>query len=339
LIEVRDLRALDAEKILTFKTQMKLPLLKKIFASLVSTGLGLVFIYSGYTKLLPVIETFEFTFVDIGVANWYTAPLIARLLIGLEFFLGLLLIINYNLKKFTLPFTIGLLLFFIIYLLIQIATTGNNGNCGCFGEHHKMTPLQAIIKNLIMIAGALVVYFWFAGWKIKYNKLFLSFFLVSTLSVPFLLNPVDYSYTSNNLDEKVNYPLELDLLYKPEDSSKVEVPKVELRTGKHVLAFLSLSCPHCRIAAKKFRLIKKNNPGLSVYFVLNGDKAKYPGFIEDTKADNIPYSYCHGKTFIQLASAQLPRIYYIDNSIVVKKVDYYELNQYAIEAWIKTGKP
>jgi hypothetical protein len=37
--------------------------------------------------------------------------------------------------------------------------------------------------------------------------------------------------------------------------------------------------------------------------------------------------------------AELPRIYFLDNGILVKKVDYFELNQYNIEEWIKTGKP
>ncbi|MBI2721183.1 MAG: hypothetical protein HYX39_03300 [Bacteroidetes bacterium] len=316
---------------------MNSTLLKKIIAILLSMGLGLVFLYSANTKLYPVIETFEFTFVDIGIANWYSAPVIARLLIGLEIFLGILLIINYHLKKFTLPFTIALLVFFIIYLSTQIAINGNNGNCGCFGEYLKMTPLQAIIKNVIMVLVALIVYCFYNGWKVKYNALLISFTAVTALSLPFVFNPIDYSYTSNNMDEKVNYPLELNLLYEPEDTSKVEVPKIELRTGKHVISFLSLTCPHCRIAAKKFRLIKKNNTELSIYFILNGDKEKLKEFLEDTKADNIPYSFCLGKSFIQLASAQLPRIYYLDNGIVVKKVDYFELNQYKIEEWIKTA--
>lgn len=311
--------------------------LKIIFASIISIGLGLIFLYSGYTKLYPVIETFEFTFVDIGIGNWYTAPVIARALIGLEFFIGALLIINYNLKKFTLPFTVGLLLFFIIYLAIQIGISGNKGNCGCFGEHLKMTPLEAIIKNVVMIAGAVLVYFLWDGWKLKFNKLFLLLFALPPFLIPFIINPIDYSYSSNNLQEKVGYKLDLELLYQPEDTVKVKVPNYELRKGKHVLAFLSLSCPHCRIAAKKFRLIKKNNPQLSIYFVLNGDKEKYQPFIDDTKADNIPYSYCNGKTFVQLASTSLPQIYYIDNSIVVKKVDYYELNQYKIEDWVNKG--
>lgn len=313
-------------------------LLKKIIAIIISICLGLVFIYSGYTKLLPVIETFEFTFVDIGIANWYAAPIIARLLIGLEFFIGLLLIMNYNLKKFTLPFTIGLLFFFIVYLIVQISISGNTGNCGCFGEHHKMTPLQAIIKNIIMIAGALLVFFLHEGWKIKFNKLFLSFIGTTIMLVPFIINPVDYAYTSNNLDEEVNYPLELNLLFEPEDTIKVEIPKTDLRTGKHVIAFMSLSCPHCRIAAKKFRLIKKNDPKLPIYFILNGERSKYKEFIDDTHADNIPSSFCLGKTFINLAGTNLPRIYYLDNGILVKKVDYYELNQYNIQEWIKTGK-
>jgi thiol-disulfide isomerase/thioredoxin len=312
---------------------MKLVL--KICLAILSAALGLVFIYSGYTKLDPVIETFEFTFVDIGIGNWYTAPVIARLLIGLEFMIGFLLIINYNLKKFTLPLTIGLLGFFCIYLVLQIVFSGNNGNCGCFGEHLKMTPLQAIIKNVVMIVAALPIYFYWNGWSIKFNKLFISFFGLTAVLVPFIVNPVDYSYTSNNLDEAVNYPLELDLLFKPEDTSKVEIPIKDIRKGKYVLAFLSLKCPHCRIAAKKFHLIQKNNPEIPLYFVLNGDKKDLKAFYDDTKTNDIPATFALGKSFVNLSGTNLPKIYYIDNSIVIKKVDYYELNQYQIEDWLK----
>jgi uncharacterized membrane protein YphA (DoxX/SURF4 family) len=311
-------------------------LIRLLTAIAISVGLGLIFLYSGYTKLFPIIETFEFTFVDIGFANWYTAPIMARLLIGFEFFVGILLIMNYRLKKFTLPLAGSLLFFFTIYLLIQIMVSGNEGNCGCFGEHLRMTPLQAILKNLIMLGAVTALYFLYEGWSFALNGLFLSITGVTASLVPFIVNPVDYNYTSNNLDEKINYPLELRGLYQPEDTSQVEIPKVDLRQGKHVVAFLSLTCPHCRIAAKKFRLIKKNNPTLPIYFILNGNKSNLKPFMDDTKATNIPYSFCLGKTFIQLASAQLPRIYYLDNAIVVKKVDYFELNQYDIEKWIES---
>lgn len=309
-------------------------IVKRIVAILLSVVLGLIFLYSGYSKLQPVIETFEFTFVDIGIANWYTAPVIARLLIGLELFLGVLLVACYHLRRFTLPVTIGLLSFFVIYLAVQIAISGNSGNCGCFGERLRMTPLQGIIKNLIMIGMALIVFVLYNGWKVRLNRLVLALVGTTAVIVPFVINPIDYAYTSNNLDEKVNYPLELNLLYQPEDTAKVQVPTIDLRKGKHVVAFISLTCHHCRIAAKKFRLIKKNNPNLSIYFVMNGDRSVYPTFIKDTKADNIPATYCLGKPFVQLATTHLPRIYYLDNGVVVKKVDYFELNQYDLEQWM-----
>lgn len=309
-------------------------IVKRIVAILLSVVLGLIFLYSGYSKLQPVIETFEFTFVDIGVANWYTAPVIARLLIGLELFLGVLLVACYHLRRFTLPVTIGLLSFFVIYLAVQIAISGNSGNCGCFGERLRMTPLQGIIKNLIMIGMALIVFVLYNGWKVRLNRLVLALVGTTAVIVPFVINPIDYAYTSNNLDEKVNYPLELNLLYQPEDTAKVQVPTIDLRKGKHVVAFISLTCHHCRIAAKKFRLIKKNNPNLSIYFVMNGDRSVYPTFINDTKADNIPATYCLGKPFVQLATTHLPRIYYLENGMVVKKVDYFELNQYDLEQWM-----
>lgn len=310
----------------------------KIILVLVSMALGLVFLYSAYAKLFPVIEPFEFSFVETGMGNWYLAPIEARLLIGLEAFLGLMLIINYRLKQFTIPFTAAVLLFFIMYLIIQIAVSGNQGNCGCFGEHLRMTPLQAIVKNLFMLLLGTLIYFFHGGWSLKRNKLFLLGAAAVCLIFPFVLNPVDYTYSSNNLQEKVNYPLELDLLYHPEDTTKVEVPALELRTGKQVVAFLSLSCPHCRIAAKKFRLIKRNNPQIPIYFVLNGSREKYAEFLAETKANNIPSSFCLGRSFVQLASAQLPRIYFLDNGLVVKKVDYLELNQYDLEEWL-FGKP
>ncbi len=42
---------------------IKMMILKLIIAITLSIIVGSIFIYSGYTKLYPVIETFEFTFV------------------------------------------------------------------------------------------------------------------------------------------------------------------------------------------------------------------------------------------------------------------------------------
>ena len=81
-------------------------LIIKILFFLLSSAMGLLFIYSGWAKLEP-IEPFEFTFVDLGVSGWRTAPFVARFMIGLEFFIGFLLIFGIFIKRFTINLTVG----------------------------------------------------------------------------------------------------------------------------------------------------------------------------------------------------------------------------------------
>ena len=144
-------------------------MLKTILLATICILMGSVFIYSGYTKLYP-IEPFEYTFVDIGVVNWQLAPFVARLLIGLEFLIGLLLIFHINLKSFTYKIGIGVLVIFCIYLVLLMLLSGNKGNCGCFGTHIIMTPLQALIKNFIMLALFILLYKFHQGFELKNKK-------------------------------------------------------------------------------------------------------------------------------------------------------------------------
>src|SRR4051812_40927928 len=104
----------------------------KIFFFILCSALGLVFLYSGYTKLEP-IEPFEFTFLDLGIASWRMAPFVARFMIGLEFFIGFLLIFSLY-SKFTLKLTMASLVMFSLYLVFIIIKEGDKGNCGCFGN-------------------------------------------------------------------------------------------------------------------------------------------------------------------------------------------------------------
>jgi len=132
--------------------------MKKILSILLSISIGLLFIFSAITKLIPM-EPFEYQFVDIGVASWKTAPYIARIFIGIEFFIGFLLILNIALKKFTLKVSIAFLVFLTGYLIYKIIIDGNAGSCGCFGEALPMSPLEGIIKNVILIVCCIVCYF------------------------------------------------------------------------------------------------------------------------------------------------------------------------------------
>lgn len=314
---------------------------KKIIFVLLTILLGAVFIISGFTKggfpflhrYTSPIEPFEFTFVDLGLSSWKLAPFIARLMIGFEFFIGLLLIFNIKLKKISYKLGIIILGIFSVYLVLLMMFSGNEGNCGCFGTVFSMTPFWALVKNLIMLAVFILLYKYHEGWNNKFATVLFWISFVSSIALPFIWNPVELDYSEAYLNKpESNFKLELDSVY---NNARVNIPPKTLSQGKHVIAFISLTCPHCRIASKKMRLIHEKNPNISFYFVLNGEEEKLKPFFKDTKADSIPWCMLGGRPFVYLAGTSLPTIYLINNSMVEHEVSYINLDQIEIEEWMK----
>jgi uncharacterized membrane protein YphA (DoxX/SURF4 family) len=305
---------------------------KKILFALLCSLMGAVFIFSGYTKLYP-IEPFEFTFVDLGFINWKVAPFVARTMIGAEFLVGLLLVLNINLKKITYKLTGAILVFFSIYLLLLIITVGNKGNCGCFGSYIQMTPMQALIKNIIMLTVLVILNKNHKGWEVNQKYRLLNIIPYAfALTMPFVLNPVELDYSEAYLNKpESNYLLPLDSLYK---SATLHVPPKSLSTGKHIIAFMSMTCPHCRIAAKKMRIIHERNKDIPFYFVLNGELKNLKIFFDDTHSENIPYCILNGRNFVYLAGTSMPQIYLLNDSAVESVLNYYTLDQNEIEKWL-----
>jgi thiol-disulfide isomerase/thioredoxin len=128
----------------------------KINLSYILRGIiAVLFIVSAVAKLYPsphfAITTFEMKqLLPMGFSEGL-AKFLSRTLIGVEFALGFLILQPHFLKKVVIPATIALLAVFIIQLGIEIGMNGNSGNCGCFGELLPMTPIEAIIKNIIAI--------------------------------------------------------------------------------------------------------------------------------------------------------------------------------------------
>lgn len=119
--------------------------------------IAFLFVFSAVSKLFP-IEAFEKQLVDLKITNWCIAPVLARAIIAWELFLGFCFLQNHFFKKFIIPLTVGLLLAFCIHLGYQIYLYGNAGNCGCMGQVIPMTPLQAIIKNLVALVLIAIIY-------------------------------------------------------------------------------------------------------------------------------------------------------------------------------------
>lgn len=306
---------------------------KKIVFVALSILMGALFIFSGYSKLRPV-EPFEFTFVDIGISNWRLSPFFARTIIGLEFFIGVLYIFNIAVKGFTSKVSIGLLSFFTIYLTVLLIKNGNEGNCGCFGEMVPMTPLESIIKNVFLLGISFLLFKMGVEINLKRFRLaVLLLFFLAGFGMPYILNPVDLNYSEAYLIPKEDhYAIPLDTLI---NNGYVNPVPQEIKKGKHIIAFLSSTCPHCKIGATKLRIMKEKNKDLPVFFVINGEEENVKTFLKLTGSESIPWTKLGERPFVYLAGLQLPTILLVNDQVVENDLNYFTLDQTEIENWLK----
>jgi len=110
----------------------------KVSLVIVRIFLGLMFIYSGWTKVSP-IEPLEFVMLEHSHFPWFLNSVIARLLISLEVLLGIMLVFNLK-PKLAFKASVLLLVLFTLYLFYVLFIQGNDGNCGCFGIEHSFIP-------------------------------------------------------------------------------------------------------------------------------------------------------------------------------------------------------
>lgn len=301
-----------------------------IILSMLSVLLGAVFIYSAYTKTLP-IQTFEYTMVEFASLPWWLAAAAARLFVGLEAGLGVLILLNlYGKRKWVLKLSLGILMVFSIYLGYLWLTVGNDVNCGCFGDAIWMSPSSSLIKNALMILAVVLLIRYHTG---------IDGFIPHILAVLALLGFTAYPFyffslpdTQPSFLNKDIYEIDLTPLY---DSSRSDVPDVNLQEGKHIIAFMSLTCPHCKMAAYKMKLMKDNNSELPFFLVLNGDSTKLEPFWDKTKAQSISHTMLLGPAFVNLSGLRLPAIYWVNDSKVEASSNYITLDQNAIEEWLK----
>lgn len=280
--------------------------------------LAVLFIFSAITKLVA-IEPFEWTFMDLELP-YGAASVIARLFIGFELLLGVLLLVHFQLRRFTLPLTIGFLALLSFYLMIVLVWKGNTGDCGCFGDTLPMSPLMAILKNAGLIALCCALLAFYNQPPYRFQIVLVTAAAVLAFGLPFVLSP--YSQRQE--------PLDMSALYQ----DPLQRPVTELRKGKHLVAFMSLGCSHCRKAAQVLRDIYTADNTLPVFMVLHGPEDQLPDFFKETGADKVPYFlFLPTDPFIRMAGRYVPAIFWINNGIKERRVNVHQLHTRLLQEW------
>ncbi len=288
-----------------------------------------IFFFSGYSKIhsYNAFDNFQWTFIDLGFDSQLVAGILARGMIGLEFMLGLFLLLHIYLEKFTYKAVIGILIFFIIYLIFVIIKHGNAGDCGCFGDKLAMSPLNAIIKNVVMIAMTVVLMFIYKVKPYKYQDIMLPPVIVVAMSICFFANPLDAS----TAPAPYKKTLDISPLY-----SYTPKPAVDLLHGKHIVIFASYYCPHCKKAAYLLQIIHRKHPEFPIYMVLAGAPEQEKQFFDESHAIDIPHLYYpHNDEFTLMAGEGTPAIYWMNNGKAEFQSNYYQLDPVYMEKWLK----
>lgn len=280
---------------------------------------GVFFIFSGIIKLYP-IETFELTFVDLGVFSWKIAPFGARLLIAYEIILGVLITANIKITN-VLKQSLGLLVFFTIYLIVLLIIKGDEGNCGCMGSYFYITPSESIIKNILLI----IINIWLLKkatiFNFKYEKAVFVFFILASITIPFVLNPVQLT-VDNLYDVELPYRIEyLNEIPKPIDNGT----EINLSKGEKIIAVFSLTCQHCKSASYKLFIAAEKYKLPPIYVVFKGAKseeviARLDSMKDDFFKDSnsyFPYTYFNDERIFKMTKGIFPTILHVKEGEVI----------------------
>ncbi len=113
---------------------------------------GIVFAYSGYTKLMEPVENFQAGIAAYEVIPYMFIPWIARIVPWIEFLFGIFITIGYMTRLSALVLG-GMSLSFVILIAVTwIVTQELPSDCGCFGEGSfiHFAPYQILLLDIVM---------------------------------------------------------------------------------------------------------------------------------------------------------------------------------------------
>lgn len=211
--------------------------MKKNLPMIIRVLISALFLLSAFAKLYPIpmygiTKVFEEgQLMPMGFSE-NIAPYISRFIIAVELFIAIAILQKNYLKKLVIPTSIIILILFSLHLSYSIFL-GDSENCGCFGELIPMSPLQALIKNIITIA---VLVFLYRNTEVNEQNSFskLSIQFLSILLLMFALLPVQMV----GINKRVS------------SFSEYVVSDMDMNEGKKILCFFDAGCEHCMDAAK-----------------------------------------------------------------------------------------
>jgi len=284
--------------------------------------LSATFLISAFTKSID-FSSFELRILDTGLLGFEASTWLAAFLIVAEYAIGFGLLVLHKRVSFILYSTWGFLLIFSGYLLVLLATKGNDINCGCMGETLSFTPVQALVKNVLTM---LLLYL--LGNFDKQTKfleaaagLYMIVFALA-VSASYFTIPSLYSDQPEPVAEEVyfNKQLLIDSAFAWRNDW-LNMPT----ENEAIFAFLSMSCTHCQMAAERLGSLSQRKT-LPIFLVINGDSSQLDDFREEHNIKHLPACMLGAQPFVAIAGTQLPAMMRISGHKITHRLRLMHLN-------------
>ena len=287
--------------------------------------IGFVLAAGAIAKLIA-IDSFEIYLYSFGLLKLDYAFLLARLVISLELFLGVLLMVGMHTNK-AIPATIVLLSIFSVFILYLLFSRKNE-QCHCFGDVEISNQLS-LLKNVFLIL------FLFISRKVadnqfKYGRVSFVIVSLSCLVIPLIASPPD-SFFYNTYSK--------DLTYKEIVLNAYLKENAQYDKGKNIVCFFSSGCGFCKLAAKKVSVMaKKANASNMVQYVFAGAEVSVTDFFRETNSTIFQYTFIPAKRFLNLTNGEMPLIILVEDGHIKGKYGYRDLNEAEMIEFMKELK-
>ncbi|MBL4755409.1 MAG: hypothetical protein JKY52_17655 [Flavobacteriales bacterium] len=260
----------------------------------VSCGLGALVLFWGYENLFP-IEHMENRLVEEYLSNWYTAPIIARVFIALNFITGVFLLLNINPGNY-LPKVFLVMMSLGIYDLTWESFTTTDIITPGYSRFFDTDLYVSILLCSILVFAALVLVR--LGKASDMKRTWLKYPIgISLFALPFILNPV---YPADLMDQSVRVGGTFDL------KAFGRLPEEHLSNDKALLTLYSTSCPHCLNAMRRLAISRNQSQEyIPVFIGFLGSEAGITSFFNEARAA-FDYTILEMEQFYKLSGSTYP---------------------------------
>lgn len=293
-----------------------------IILSIIRILLGFVFIISASLKLMS-IENFELYVYSFGLFNFVATSFLTRILIVLEFLIGIGLIFRIFYKQVWWS-AVTFLIAFSLFLIYASIFRGDE-NCHCFGDLIELNPLPSIFKNVIMLVFLL---------RVKRQEelhhsikpYITTISIVCALFIAFLGVPphVVYSKLFDDTDERFNPTAFSDIIQQDSFNNILDSSKNE------IIGFVSATCGHCKAGNKIMQAIFEQNEIDESSFknvIWASSDSSLSVFKDTTNTQNYSYTVMSPRFLIDICYGHFPTYVFFEKGKFLKAINYKEINE------------